>query len=98
MLENGQSVQVFLSRRGYSCNRRTGHWDDRPQWVSASALYGDYASFCSRMLVDALPQQSFGREMARLGWHESGHNRKRTSQGHVYGVFCKDRIKYALDV
>lgn len=98
MLENGQSVQVFLSRRGYNCNRRTGHWDDRPQWVSASALYGDYASFCSRMLVDALPQQSFGREMARLGWHESGHNRKRTSQGHVYGVFCKDRIKYALDV
>lgn len=98
MLENGQSVQVFLSRRGYSCNRRTGHWDDRPQWVSASALYGDYASFCSRMLVDALPQQSFGREMARLGWNEAGHNRKRTSQGHVYGVFCKDRIKYALDV
>lgn len=98
MLENGQSVQVFLSRRGYGCNRRTGHWDDRPQWVSASALYGDYASFCSRMLVDALPQQSFGREMARLGWNEAGHNRKRTSQGHVYGVFCKDRIKYALDV
>ena len=98
MLENGQSVQVFLSRRGYSCNRRTGHWDERPQWVSASALYGDYASFCSRMLVDALPQQSFGREMARLGWNEAGHNRKRTSQGHVYGVFCKDRIKYALDV
>lgn len=98
MLENGQSVQVFLARRGYSCNRRTGHWDDRPQWVSASALYGDYASFCTRMLVDALPQQTFGREMARLGWNEAGHNRKRTSQGHVYGMFCAEKIKYALDV
>lgn len=98
MLENGQSVQVFLARRGYGCNRRTGHWDDKPQWVSASALYGDYASFCSRMLVDALPQQSFGREMARLGWNEAGHNRKRTSQGHVYGVFCAEKIKYALEV
>lgn len=98
MLENGQSVQVFLARRGYSCNRRTGHWDDRPQWVSASSLYGDYASFCQRMLVDAVPQQAFGREMARLGWNEAGQNRRRTSQGHVYGVFCTEKIKYALDV
>lgn len=97
MLENGQSVQVFLARKGYSPNRRSGHWEDRPQWVSSSSLYGDYASFCQRMLVEAIPQQTFGREMSKLGWHE-GHNRKRTSQGNVYGIFCEKPIRYALSV
>ncbi len=97
MLENGQSVQVFLARREYSPNRRSGHWDDRPQWVSSSELYGDYASFCQKMLVDAVPVQTFGREMSKLGWHE-GHNRKRTSQGNVYGIFCEKPIRYALSV
>ncbi len=98
MLENGQSVQVFLNRNGFNCNRPTGHWDAKPQWVSASSLFGEYLSFCHKMLVEPLSQQAFGRDMARLGWHEAGQNRKRTSQGHVYGIFCDTKIKFALNV
>lgn len=96
MLENGQSVQVFLGKRGYSCNRRTGHWDDAMQWVSASALYEDYVSFCEKWLQEPVSQRNFGGEMTRLGWHGSGGNRKRTSAGYVYGIFCEDKIDYAL--
>ena len=96
MLENGQSVQVFLSRKGYSCNRRTGHWDDKPQWVAASDLYGDYLSFCGKWLIDPVAQRAFGGEMTRLGWNTVGGNRRRTATGYIYGLFCENKIDYAL--
>ena len=97
MLENGQSVQVFLLRRGFGCNRRSGHWEDRMQWVSSAALYEDYKSFCDKFNVEPLGTlRAFGGEMSRLGWHELRGNRKRVSVGHVYGIFCDDKIDYAL--
>lgn len=98
MLENGQTVQVFLNRRGYSCNRRTGHWEDKEQWVLSSALYEDYVSFCDRMLQEPLNQRAFGGEMSRLGWHDSGGGRKRTGHGYAYGIFCEKPIAYAMRV
>ena len=98
MLENGQSVQVFLSRKGYSCNRRTGHWEDKPQWVAASDLYGDYLSFCGKWLIDPVAQRAFGGEMTRLGWNTVGGNRRRTATGYIYGVFCEKDIDYALKI
>ncbi len=96
MLENGQTVQVFLTKKGYNCNRRTGHWEDKMQWVSASAIYEDYVSFCEKWLQDPLNKRAFGGEMSRLGWHESNGNRKRTGTGYVYGIFCETKIDYAL--
>lgn len=95
MLENGQSVQVFLQKKGYSCNRRTGHWEDKAQWVLASALYEDYANFCSQWLQEPLTSRAFGGEMSRLGWHETGGCKKRTSIGYAYGIFCETDIPYA---
>jgi len=98
MLENGQTVQVFLNKKGFNCNRRTGHWEDKVQWVSASALYEDYVSFCEKWLQDPLNQRAFGGEMSRLGWHDSNGNRKRTGTGYVYGIFSDKTIDYALKV
>ncbi|MBR3400509.1 MAG: hypothetical protein IKH08_12095 [Prevotella sp.] len=98
MLENGQTVQVFLNKSGYNCNRRTGHWEDKVQWVSASALYEDYVSFCEKWLQEPLNQRAFGGEMSRLGWHDSNGNRKRTGTGYVYGIFSEKTIDYALKV
>ena len=60
MFENGQTVQVFLNKKGYGCNRRSGHWEDRMQWVSASALYEDYVSFCDKWLQEPVNQRAFG--------------------------------------
>lgn len=98
MLENGQTVQVFLTKKGYNCNRRSGHWEDKVQWVSASAIYEDYVSFCEKWLQDPLNQRGFGGEMSRLGWHESNGNRKRTGFGYIYGIFSETKIGYALKV
>lgn len=98
MLENGQTVQVFLNKKGYNCNRRSGHWEDKVQWVSASAIYEDYVSFCEKWLQEPLNQRAFGGEMSRLGWHESNGNRKRTGSGYVYGIFSETKIDYALKV
>ena len=98
MLENGQTVQVFLNKKGYDCNRRTGHWDDKLQWVTAAALYDDYESFCVKWLKEPLNKRAFGGEMSRLGWHEGNGNRKRTGSGYVYGIFCEKPIDYALRV
>lgn len=96
MLENGQSVQVFLGKNGFSVNRRTGHWDDKVQWVSASALYEEYVSFCQKWLQEPMSQRQFGGEMTRLGWNGAGGSRKRTSTGYLYGIFCENAIGYAL--
>lgn len=96
MLENGQSVQVFLTQRGFGVNRRSGHWEDHIQWVPASALYEDYASFCGRMLQEPLTQRAFGGEMNRLGWSENAGNRKRTGTGYLYGIFCENDIDYQI--
>lgn len=102
MLENGQTVQVFLNKKGYNCNRRSGHWEDKVQWVSATAIYEDYVSFCEKWLQEPLNRNAFGREMTRLGWHDSNGNRKRTTwgggSGYVYGIFCETKIDYALKV
>lgn len=94
MLENGQTVQVFLQKRGFSCNRRTGHWEDKPQWVTANALYEDYVAFCQQWLQEPMNQRAFGGEMSRLGWHETGGGRKRTSVGYAYAIFCDEKIDY----
>lgn len=96
MFENGQSVQVFLSKNGFCCNRRSGHWDDGVQWVLASSLYEAYVSFCEKWLQEPLTQRAFGSEMSRLGWHDGVGNRRRTGTGYVYGIFCEDSIPYAL--
>lgn len=98
LLENGQTVQVFLQRSGFSSNRRSGHWEDRMQWVSASELYADYVSFCERWAQEPDNQRAFGGEMTRLGWNDASGNRKRTSAGYLYGIFCDDKISYALDI
>ena len=94
MLENGQSVQVFLRKKGFSSNRRTGHWEDKIQWVYASALYEDYVAFCEKWLQEPLSQRAFGKEMNRLGWYDGG-NHKRTGNGYAYGIFCEKAIEYA---
>lgn len=96
MLENGQTVQVFLQKKGYSCNRRTGHWEDKMQWVSASSLYEDYIAFCDKWLQEPMNQRAFGAEMTRLGWHESCGNRRRRDTGYHYGIFCQADIDYAM--
>ena len=98
MLENGQSVQVFLDKSGFSCNRRTGHWEDKVQWVTAAALYEDYASFCVKWIQEPMNKRAFGGEMSRLGWNGSNGNRKRTGPGYVYGIFCDHAIDYALRI
>lgn len=95
MLENGQSVQVFLQKRGYSCNMRTGHWDDRMQWVLSTALYADYVAFCEQWLQEPVTTRAFGGDMTRLGWHDGGGNKKRTSTGYAYGIYCEKDIEYA---
>lgn len=98
MLENGQTVQVFLNKRNYNCNRRSGHWEDKMQWVSSSAIYGDYVSFCEKWLQEPLNQRAFGGEMSRLGWRESYGNKKRRKDFNYYGIFCEDKIDYALEL
>ena len=98
MLDNGQSVAVFLSKSGYSSTRRSGHWEDAAQWVPSSALYNEYMSFCNRWSLEPVSQRAFGGEMTRLGWSGGYGNRKRTSQGYSYGIFCGRDIDYALKI
>lgn len=98
MLENGQAAQVFLTERGYRCNRRSGHWDEKMQWVTFSALYEEYSSWCAKWLQEPEKENAFAREMTRLGWHEGCGNRKRVSRSVLYGIFCEKAIGYALKV
>lgn len=91
MLENGQTVQVFVNKNAISPNRKSGHWEDKSQWVMASALYQDYVGFCEKWVQEPLSQRAFGAELTRLGF-----NKKRTGSGNIYELFCDNKLEYAL--
>lgn len=93
LLENGQTVQIFLRAREYRPNRYSGHWDDKPKAVPAQSLYNDYVSFCERRMYDAETLNMFGREMTRLGY-----GKRKQSSNNIYDVFCEHEISYAFNV
>ena len=93
LLENGQTIQIFLRTRGYRPNRYSGHWDEKPKAVPAQSIYNDYVSFCERKMYEAETLNMFGREMTRLGYMK-----RKQSSNNIYEVFCDNEISYAFNV
>lgn len=93
LLENGQTIQLFLRKRGYRSNRYSGRWNERPKYVSSQSIYNDYVGFCERKMYDAESLNMFGREMTRLGFEK-----RKNSSSNAYAVFCDNEISYALNV
>ena len=93
LLENGQTIQIFLRAREYRPNRYSGHWEERPKAVSSQSLYNDYVSFCERKMYDAETMNMFGREMTRLGYAK-----RKQSSNNVYEIFCDNEISYAFNI
>lgn len=93
LLENGQTIKIFLRAREYRPNRYSGHWEERPKIVSAQSLYNDYVSFCERKMYDKETSNAFGREL-----HMQGFQKRKQSSNNIYEVFCDNEISYAFNV
>lgn len=93
LLENGQTVQIFLRTREYRPNRYSGHWDEKPKAVPSQSLYNDYVSFCERKMYDIENINMFGREMTRLGYAK-----RKQSSNNIYEIFCDKEISYAFKI
>lgn len=82
MAENGQSVDLFLRRRGYRSFGYTGE-NERSRYVAVRVLYDEYYKWCSKEGLDPdVDLAGFGREMRR-----SGFKSRRVSSGMEYRVF-----------
>jgi len=93
MLENGQSVQVYLNSSAIRPNRYVGHKEEKPQWALSTVLYQDYVSYCHKWAIEPITQRIFGSELVRLGF-----SRKRTSSGYVYEVFSEVKLSFGLKI
>lgn len=93
LLENGQTVQIFLRAREYRPNRYSGHWEEKPKAVPAQSLYNDYVVFCERKMYEAETVNAFGRELRMLGFQK-----RKQSSNNIYDVFCDGEISYAFNV
>lgn len=93
LLENGQTIQMFLRVRGYRPNRYSGHWNEKPKAVPAQSLYNDYVTFCERKMYESETLNMFGREMTKLGFAKRKH-----SSYNIYELYCDNDISYALKI
>jgi phage/plasmid primase P4 len=93
LLENGQTVQIFLRQKEYRPIRYSGHWDEKPKYVAAQTLYNDYYNFCEKKMYEAETMNRFGREMKLLGYEK-----RKNSSNNIYEVFCDHEISYALNI
>lgn len=93
LLENGQTIQIFLRVRGYRPNRYSGQWSEMPKAVPAQSLYNDYVTFCERKMYDVETLNMFGREMTRLGFAKRKH-----SSYNIYELYSDNEISYAFNI
>ena len=93
LLENGQTIQIFLRVRGYRPNRYSGHWEEKPKSVPSQSLYNDYVTFCERKMYETETLNMFGREMTKLGFAKRKH-----SSYNIYELYCDNDISYALKI
>lgn len=92
MLDNEQTVMVFLGDMKYRDSPLAGRLDEQAQWVMATDLYGEYCKWCrNKEGMDPDNMQKFGRDLKRLHYQK-----KRMSSGNVYAVYSNKVISYAL--
>lgn len=91
MADVGDTASVFCVRRKMRANRRSGHWDEKPQYVRASQMYDEYCDFCRGEDYVPMDLRQFGRAIKRMGYE-----RKRKASGNYYEVFSDDRLDFAI--
>lgn len=92
-IENGKTVYVFMEKSGYRSTCRVGHLDEKPKYIRFTDMYQRYVTWCDRFGYEVDSENSFGREMTRIGVAK-----KKTSYGVVYLVYSDNEIDFALKV
>ena len=87
LVENGQTVDAFLGRRGYRAYPYMGI-DEKGEWVSVKSLYDGYAEWCHQRGLDCdCELAGMGRELRKIGFKP-----RRTGKGIEYRIF-RDKKK-----
>lgn len=87
----GDTASVFCVRRSMRSNRRSGHWDEKAQYVRANKMYDEYCDFCRGEDYVPMDIRQFGRALKRLGYE-----RKRKASGNYYEVFSDEKLDFAI--
>ena len=86
MVENGCSVDAFLSGVGIRTRKRVGCLDEKPRWLLSRRLRKQYERWCDGHDVEKDSEQMFGRRMKELVRSKHG------SLGTYYALYCDDDV------
>lgn len=93
MVENRQTIRLFMDEFGLRENYHINRLDEVPKRILASVMYQRYCEWCSSNNYDAEEAQAFYKWMMRI---LSESQRKRTSVGVVYYLFCDREIDFTF--
>lgn len=82
MIENHQTVRLFMDDEGLRENYRVGNLDEKPKMVVSNILYQKYVEWCEAQGCEHEEFNRFGRLMTQYGVEK-----KKTSVGVVYYLF-----------
>ena len=87
MLENGQTVELFMRKNGGRPYAYTGH-SESSKWFPVKILYDRYEKWCEKWGYEKdVDLNGMGRELRRIGYQS-----KRRSDGMSYQVYGGDNI------
>lgn len=82
MAENGQTVDLYMSRGGIRPYGYTGE-DEQGEWVLLKDIYDGYFAWCGKNGFECdVDVRGFGRELRRIGYETRRH-----SKGMQYKIF-----------
>lgn len=93
MVENRQTIRLFMDDEGLRENFRVSHLDEKPKRILANIMYQRYTEWCCSNGYDCEESNSFYRWMRKT---LSESQRKRTNVGMVYYLFCDKDIDYTF--
>lgn len=89
MMENRQTVRLFMDDEGLRENYRVGYLDEKPKMCISNVLYQKYVEWCEQEGCEHEEFNRFGRLMTQYGVE-----RRRTSLGTVYLLFSDENKDY----
>lgn len=92
MVENGQTVRLFLDENGIRENYRVGNLKEKPSRVIANVLFAKYCEWCDGRGYDHENFNGFSRAMTKFGVEK-----QKTNVGTAYSLFLDKKLDYFIN-
>ena len=92
MVENRQTVRLFMDENGIRENFHIGKLNEKPRRVIANVLFNKYVEWCDQRGYDHEEFNGFSRIMTKYGV-----DRQKTNVGTVYSLFLDRELDYFIN-